>query len=648
MNDKPVTRNENASQKTSEKSNSSDFSIDILAILSRRKGLVILAGLLGVVVGACYFLFLPPTYESKAQILLMQNDSGAIAANMQNGESISEDLLATHMSLVQSKRIVGEALKAGGLEELPSIAEELDEDETPVDYVIDNLYVTRGGSGSARGARVLSIAFRHKIPEECQTIVAAIVEQYRLFVESKFKDINEEAVRLINTARVELENEIEELSEDYRKFKSESPIMASTSGGPNIYAQRYEELAAKLSTLETNIDESRGRLELVNTGLELLRDTEGRELEKLALIDERNAERLGILVTVDRGEAQTAEFLAAQPGRMAVATAESSSILALKAKLREATDEYGANHPTVRTLETQLKEMQEFVDSREGKLGLDANQKPLTPDDVMKAYVNLLENDLRALEKQKSDLEKQMAHAETDAKSLISVELEDEAKLRELDRHEALYNSVVERLRDINMQQDSTSLIQEEIASPEVGEKVSPKGAIAAAIALLTTLVTSGALILVAELRDNRIRTTQELETIYESRVLGQIPDFDANAESRQQIRKSARSGSLLSPQLFAFHDPQSRISEIFRGVRTQLLFSLNGINKVIAVTSPHQGDGKSTVTANLAISLAKASRSVLLIDCDMRRPSLHRTFGVPNKAGLVDALKPGSSLEDY
>ncbi len=109
---------------------------------------------------------------------------------------------------------------------------------------------------------------------------------------------------------------------------------------------------------------------------------------------------------------------------------------------------------------------------------------------------------------------------------------------------------------------------------------------------------------------------------------------------------KSARSGSTLSPQLFAFHDPQSRISEIFRGVRTQLLFSLNGINKVVAVTSPHQGDGKSTVTANLAISLAKASRSVLLIDCDMRRPSLHKAFGVPNKAGLVDALKQVASLE--
>ncbi len=200
--------------------------------------------------------------------------------------------------------------------------------------------------------------------------------------------------------------------------------------------------------------------------------------------------------------------------------------------------------------------MQEFIESREGKLGLDANQKPLTPDDVMKAYVNLLENDLRALEKQKADLEKQMAQAETDAKSLISVELEDEAKLRELDRQEDLYNSVVERLRNINMQQDSTALIQEEIASPEIGEKVAPKGSIAAAITLLTTMVTSGALILVAELRDNRIRTTQELESIYESRVLGQIPDFDANAESRQQLRKSARSGSTLFASTVCFPRP--------------------------------------------------------------------------------------------
>ena len=641
------SRNEKSSTKAENRAESGDFSIDLLSILSRRVGLIVLGGLIGCAVGACYFIFLPPSYESKAQILLMNNDSGAIASSMQNGESISEDLLATHMSLMQSKRIVGEALKTAELEEVPSIIEKLSEDKTATDYVIDNLYVTRGGSGSSRGARVLSLAFRHSEPEVCQQVVSAIIGQYRKFVESKFKDVNQEAVRLINTARLDLENEIGELSVKYRDFKSNAPIMSSTSGGPNIFAQRYEELSAELSQLQLNVDESRGRLELVRENLATFDGANGRQLEKLALIDAKNAERLGIIVTVESGEAQTAQFQALQPQRMGAATAQYSSLLALKAQLKQATEEYGANHPQVKTFETQLKEMEEFFTSRESNLGVEPGQKPITPDDVMAAYVSLLDNDVLALEKRKKDLLNQISEAELAAKALVSVELEDEALVRELDRHEVLYNSVVERLRDINMQQDSSALIQEEIAAPEIGEKVSPKGSITAAIAMLTSLLTAGATILVAELRDEKIRSADDLESIYQARVLGQIPDFDANVDSRRQMRKSARSKSSFSPQLFTYHEPQSRISEVFRGMRTQLLFDLSGTNRLIAVTSPNQGDGKSTVTANLAISLAKTSKTVLLIDGDMRRPSVHKLFGKTNKFGLAELLQGKGGLAD-
>ncbi len=648
MNGNQKVRSEKAVSRQSEDHNSgNEFSLDVLAILNRRKLLIFLACILGLMVGGAYYLYLPPSYESEAQLLLMQNDSGAMASSVSKGESISEDLLATHMSLLQSKLIVGEALKRGGLTEQPSIIEKLNEKTTATSYVIDNMSVTRGGAGSARDARILTLGFRHSSPEDCQLVVTAIVAEYRMFVESKFKDINEEAVALINKARTELEDQIEKSASKYREFKNTAPILSSVAGGPNIYAQRYDELSAQLSQLQVTIDESKGRLELVKSGLQNLTGSEGRQLEKLALIDERNAERLGILVTVDRGEAQTATFLAQQPQRMAGATAEFSSLLALKAQLKQASKEYGAKHPEVRTLQTQVAEMEDYFKTREATLGTYKDEKPLTPDDVMKAYVSLMENDVLALDKRKLDLEKQIAEAEGGAKTLISVELEDEARLRELTRHEDLYNSVVERLRDINMQQDSTALIQEVIASPELGEKVSPSGPIAAAISLLTTLLAAGSLVLVAELRDHRIRATEDLEGIYDARVLGQIPDFDSTVECRRQVREATRSNSGLSPALFTFHAPQSRVSEIFRGMRTQILFDLSGTNKLLAVTSPNQGDGKSTITANLAISLAKTSKTVLLIDCDMRRPSIHSVFGIANEAGLVEVLRGSRELAD-
>jgi capsular exopolysaccharide synthesis family protein len=68
----------------------------------------------------------------------------------------------------------------------------------------------------------------------------------------------------------------------------------------------------------------------------------------------------------------------------------------------------------------------------------------------------------------------------------------------------------------------------------------------------------------------------------------------------------------------------------------------------VLAFTSPNKGDGKSTVTANLAISLAQAGRKVLLVDCDLRRPNMHKLFGLANDKGLSDVLSGTEPADNY
>ena len=81
-------------------------------------------------------------------------------------------------------------------------------------------------------------------------------------------------------------------------------------------------------------------------------------------------------------------------------------------------------------------------------------------------------------------------------------------------------------------------------------------------------------------------------------------------------------------------------LSEAFGSLRTSILLNPVGPQvRSLLVTSSQPGEGKTTVTANLAISLAQLRRRVLLIDADVRRPCLHRLFGVPNRAGLTDFL---------
>jgi capsular exopolysaccharide synthesis family protein len=90
-----------------------------------------------------------------------------------------------------------------------------------------------------------------------------------------------------------------------------------------------------------------------------------------------------------------------------------------------------------------------------------------------------------------------------------------------------------------------------------------------------------------------------------------------------------------------------SPISEQFRTIRTNIEFSaVDREIKTIVVTSAGPGEGKSTTAANLAVVMAQNGRSTLLIDADMRKPTAHYTFGVPNLTGLTNVLTKQSDVE--
>ena len=94
------------------------------------------------------------------------------------------------------------------------------------------------------------------------------------------------------------------------------------------------------------------------------------------------------------------------------------------------------------------------------------------------------------------------------------------------------------------------------------------------------------------------------------------------------------------SGNLAAVLDPSGAASEAYRALRTNLLYAfVDEPPKVILLTSPGPKEGKSTTCANLGVVLAQADKSVLLVDCDLRRPTMHQTFGLRNFRGVVDIL---------
>lgn len=99
---------------------------------------------------------------------------------------------------------------------------------------------------------------------------------------------------------------------------------------------------------------------------------------------------------------------------------------------------------------------------------------------------------------------------------------------------------------------------------------------------------------------------------------------------------------------LITNNDPKSPVSEAFRTLRTNIQFSsIDKEIRTIVITSSKPGEGKSTVAANLAISISQEEKRVLLIDCDMRKPTVHKVFNIRNIHGLTNILMGNKELSD-
>ena len=153
--------------------------------------------------------------------------------------------------------------------------------------------------------------------------------------------------------------------------------------------------------------------------------------------------------------------------------------------------------------------------------------------------------------------------------------------------------------------------------------------------ALLGLLIGIGIAMLQA-LRDSRIRSLDDLREVAGGLgVIGVIPRVEAWAN----VEASLLAGG---------GGQRSAVGEAFRSLRTSMQFlNQDRPTRLIEVTSPLIDEGKTTVAANLAVSLAQAGRSVILVDCDFHRPRVHSLFKVANSIGIASVLAGTATLED-
>jgi len=158
---------------------------------------------------------------------------------------------------------------------------------------------------------------------------------------------------------------------------------------------------------------------------------------------------------------------------------------------------------------------------------------------------------------------------------------------------------------------------------------------------LLVALVFGIGLPILLEFLDDTIHDVELAKRMLGLPLLGIIPFIRPGSVMSE--KKNAPNSYVVS-----ILDPKSTVAESFRSLRTSIHFSaVQRKRQVLMITSTYPGEGKTTIMANLAVSFSQVGSKVVLIDCDMRRPSLHTAFGHSKSPGLSELLAGDIDVKD-
>ena len=161
---------------------------------------------------------------------------------------------------------------------------------------------------------------------------------------------------------------------------------------------------------------------------------------------------------------------------------------------------------------------------------------------------------------------------------------------------------------------------------------ISPQPARNLGLGLVLGLLLGLAYAMVRNTLDRRLRTPEAVEQRFETTVVGTVPMTAALGHKQGEKAQLVLDGIV--------SEKEAGASEAFRKLRTNLIFmDVDNPPRTIVVTSPRPGDGKSTVAANLAAAIAVSGQRVVLVDADLRRPTIADSFGLVEGVGLTDVL---------
>lgn len=580
--------------------------------------------LAGLILGQMAYLKLGPEYEATGQILVTRRNAVPIKEDQRTLHDWGER--SEHIALIMSPMILNKAIVLGNLKELPAFRDSTD----IVEDILDSLQVKRSSGQDRSFINVLNVTYSHRDAAVARAVVQAVIDAYAEYLEETRDEKSNEVLRLAQNAHDEVLQKLREKEREYQEFRERAPLQWKTplpglapdaQATTNVHQERMLAVESQRKQNMLRQAELQSRLRAIDVA-----QREGANRDALELMIRQFLHHDGTAVTEQRRQQEITVF--------------ENRLLPLLLEEQRLLRDYGPDHPDVQSVRQSIESVMRYFRERGIRLREDAtplaeSKLPNLPTyDFVQVYIAAIHQELAELSIREQELDQLFQTESEAAKEVARYQAQEQALTAELARLRELWGQLVTQVNQVSIERRGAGYSLRQIAP--IKDALSIKRILkfwGAGGLFGASLV--AALCVLRELRDYRLKDLEELRRCLRQPVLGSVVQFTHTVEPTAPLSHRAH------PMLRYLRAPHSLEAENFRSLRTALGVVCEAQHaRIVQVSSPEPGDGKTTTVANLAVAVAQSGRKVLLIDADLRRPSCHRLFGLSLEIGLSDVLR--------
>ena len=579
-----------------------------LRIARYRRNTIVQALCVSAVIGAAYFVLAPRYYQSTAKLLIIQRNQDQLATVGEQPDL--DNMMATHRELVSSPIVIQNAIE----QLLPE--HRLDLENSPPS-AWNEVLASRLSASTTRKTNFIQVRYRSLSPEAAAAVVSAVVQSYLEFVEDTHK----------GTASDVLTNLTQELDGVKRTLATKQL---------ELQAFRQNVGSLTVRTADGIIDPT------IQRALHLSESLTSAQQHRLALETQHHALRAAIQHGGDLqpflagledniGRQLMTSALGLSPEDLSLIKEQQQKLFEAQTELQSLTPFYGPAHPKVAEVGERVRAIEQYLATYRAKGG---ERQAFGSQELGPLLLAMLEQSIAHAQRREKQLLESFNQARDKAVHESGGLADLESRERELARLENQQDILLEKISNIDLRQFQAPIQASVVQEPLPNDRpVSPQLRFVVIVSFLGGLAVGGLIVYVQDVLDDRFMSPEEMTAQLGVPVLAMIHDLEEiDGQGLASIHTHVRSNAAET--------------EAFRTLRTAITLSTEVANRIL-ISSAEPSDGKTTVTANLAVSFAQAGKKTLIIDADLRKPGLTTLFGLKGRPGVADLLQSDRPLAE-